>query len=234
MSRIASPTTEGGVGLASEAANVALSRLRKGRGRWRLCEDWGRDDAGLDDRDAHIEGPQFLRKRLAHGFKRPFRRRIAAVARPGDAARDRGDVDDRSPTTFAHAWDDDFGAPERPEEIRLHHLSKPIDRRLFDNAAAGDSSVIDEDVDRPMLGDNLGEGLADGGVVIDVERSQMDWKLLRRGYFANLRAAIQVAHRRDNGVPGACQRNRGRKADTAARSRDQSQRHVASPHSVAA
>ena len=80
-----------------------------------------------------------------------------------------------------------------------------------------------------MLSDGLGEGLVDRGVVIDIECDRMDWKLFRRGYFADFRAAIQISHRRGDGMPCSREGHGGREPNAAARSGDQSQSHVACP-----
>src|SRR5208282_2577152 len=77
-----------------------------------------------------------------------------------------------------------------------------------------------------MSRDDGVESLAHGGVIIDVERGQMDWKLFFRGYFADFRAAIKISHRRSDRVSGARERDGGREPNAAARSGDQSRSHA--------
>ena len=104
-----------------------------------------------------------------------------------------------------------------------------IERRFLHAAAAGDAGVVDQNLDRPVLGHDFGEGLAHRGVIVDIERGKMNGKPFFRDDLPELRAAIQIAHGRDDGMSGARERNGGRESDAAARSGDQSQRHGAPP-----
>jgi len=87
--------------------------------------------------------------------------------------------------------------------------------------------------DRPVLSDDLREGRAHRGVVINIQRGEMDGKLFLRRDFADLRAAREIAHGGHDGMARASERNSRREPDPAVRSGDQRQRHGALLRSAA-
>src|ERR1700733_9309971 len=178
-------------------------------------EDRRGDDPRLHDGDAHIEGADLLGEDLAKRLEGPFRRGVARHRRARQPACDRGDVDDGSLAPLAHAWDYRLDAAKTAEEIGFHHLAKVIDRRLFHRAAARDTGVVDQNVDRAVPSDHFGEGLAYRGVVVDVELCDMDRKLFFLGDFADLSAALQIAHGGHNSMARACERDSRREPDAA-------------------
>src|ERR1700722_3630566 len=186
-------------------------RVETVRWRWRrFGEDRRGDDSGLHDGDAHVEGAHLLGEALAQRLEGPFRRGVARHWRASQAARNRGDVDDGSLAPLAHARDHRLDAPKTAEEIGFHRLAKLVERCLFHGAATGDSGVVDENVDRSKLSDDSVEGFANGCVVIDVERDQMNWKLFFLGYSADFCAAIQISQRRGDRMPRAREGDGGR------------------------
>jgi hypothetical protein len=196
-------------------------RVETVRWRWRCFgEDRRGDDSGLHDGDAHVEGAHLLGEALAQRLEGPFRRGVARHWRAGQAARNRGDVDDGSLAPLAHARDHRLDAPKTTEEIGFHHLAKLVERCLFHGAATEDAGVVDQNVNRSVLLDRLDEAVAHRGVIVDVERGEMNGKLFLRRDFAQFCAAVQITHRRDDGMPGARQRNRRRQSNAAARSCD--------------
>jgi hypothetical protein len=70
---------------------------------------------------------------------------------------------------------------------------------LFDDAAAADSSVVHEDVDRAERGEKVVEQIVDGGPVVHVQRTNIDVdaRFFRDG---GKIAPLGCAHRRDDVV----------------------------------
>ena len=151
------------------------------------------------------------------------------MRRQGNPTGNRSDVDDCALAALSHARDHGLDAAKTAEEIGLHHLTKYLKRGFLHRAAAGDARVVDENVDRSKLPGDLGEGLANGGVVIDLERGQMNGKLFFLGYSTDFRAAIEISHGRGDRMSGAREGDGRRQPDAAARSGYQCNGHVPPP-----
>ena len=135
----------------------------------------------LDDGYSDVEGLHFLRQTLAQRFKRPFGSRVGCLRGHSQTASDRSHVDDASVTPFAHARDYSLNTTESAEEIRLHNRAKHRRRRVFHCPSATNTRIIHENIDAAILREHLVERIADGDVVVDVERGQSDRQLLFGG-----------------------------------------------------
>jgi hypothetical protein len=81
-------------------------------------------------------------------------------------------------------------------------------------------------VEATVLGKHLAQCAIDRSVIVDVERSQRDRKLLGRHELLELSCTRQIAHRRDDGVTAAGKRYGGRQSNSSARSGHQRNTHV--------
>ena len=151
---------------------------------------------------SNVKCAHFLGKTFAESLESPFRRAIRSIRSKRNPTSDRRDVDDGSLAALPYARNHGLDAAETTKEIGLHHLTKFLKRGFFHhNAAARDAGVVDENVNGSKLSDDASEGFTHGGVVIDVERDQMNWKLFFLGYSSEFRAAIQISQRRGDRMP---------------------------------
>jgi hypothetical protein len=120
---------------------------------------------------------------------------------------------------LAHVGNNSLDATKTAEEVRLHHLPKCGERGFFDRPSAPNARVVDQDVDRAPFAGDLREAVAHRIVVVDIDGGKVNGELLIRGDLTDLRAAIDVTHRRHDRVSGARERDSRRKPDAAARTR---------------
>jgi hypothetical protein len=86
-------------------------------------------------------------------------------------------------------------------------MAKDVDRRLLDRAAARDPRIVDQNVNWSVPGGDGREAAAHRGVVIDVERLDVDGELFFGGDLAQVPGAIEISHRRRNHMPGPGERD---------------------------
>jgi hypothetical protein len=104
----------------------------------------GRDDSGLDE--GHPDaGEQLAPQRLRPPVHAPFGGGVHAVALPGGASRDRGDVDDVAAAHF-EVVEEHLGAGQRAEEVDLDHAPVVVPLVGAEWPEQHDPGVVDQDV----------------------------------------------------------------------------------------
>lgn len=82
-----------------------------------MTGELGRDRARLDDDHADV-GLKLLAQRLRPAVEAPLGRVVGGAARPGEAAGDRGDVDEIA-AAVTELVEEDLGGGHRPEQVDL-------------------------------------------------------------------------------------------------------------------
>ena len=128
----------------------------------------GHEEAGTNGVDRHASRRPVGCRGAREMDHRRLRRLVVppADAAIGDEAADRSDVDDAAPPALQHRSADQLRAEKAMGEIEVHE-SSPVCQRLTLDRNVGDApaDVVDENVDRPQLGERLGaHGLARVGI----------------------------------------------------------------------
>src|SRR5262249_21122172 len=133
-----------------------------------------------------VEALHLLGEGLAHGLQRVLHGRVVAVTGDGQAAGDRGDVDDRPAPAAAHAGEHRLDHPDDAEVVRLEQALGPIDRDVLDAAAAADAGVVDQHVDPAGLVVDLVHAELHRGRVVHVEGDHPDRQVVAFNGLAEL------------------------------------------------
>ena len=80
-------------------------------------------------------------------FERPLRRDVRRLGERGDAAGDRGDVDDRSRSALTHLREHGLDAAHRAAQVDVHHVEVHRGRTLLGDRVAADTGVVHQVVD---------------------------------------------------------------------------------------
>ena len=127
----------------------------------------------IDDTDA--ERRELLGQALAETLERPLRRDVRRLGERGDAAGDRGDVDDGAAAALAHARQHLLQASNGAAQVDVHHVEVRRRRALLGDRVATDAGVVDQHVDDAVgLAEDLREAVAHRLVVGDVELDEVD------------------------------------------------------------
>jgi hypothetical protein len=98
---------------------------------------------------------------------------IGALQAHRHEAEDRGDVHDRAGLARAHRRGDGAAHQEHAGEVDGDHLVPGLDREGIDRlAVAGshaDSGIVDQDVDAPVAGEDVGDARGDRRAVGDID-----------------------------------------------------------------
>ena len=103
-----------------------------------------------------------------------LRRRVDRQHRVADQSENRRHVDDDPRPTLEHGWKDRPGAQEGTEKVGVHDRSEVVERLIDEEGFALDRGVVHEDVDASGLLEDLGDHLADAGLIADVADDRRD------------------------------------------------------------
>jgi hypothetical protein len=107
----------------------------------------------------------FLRQGHGEAVHAGLGGRVVGLAGLALLAVDRADLDDAAPALFHHARHHLLGDVEHAVQVGVDHGVPVLRRHLQEHAVARDAGVVDQHVDRAVLGLGLGEGL-DGAVPV--------------------------------------------------------------------
>lgn len=69
-----------------------------------------------------------------------------------------GDVHNHAALPFPHIGNDGLHCAHRPEEVGFHQSTSLVDTVVFEDSTRREASIVNEDVDRSMLGHSLIKG----------------------------------------------------------------------------
>ena len=98
---------------------------------------------------------QFFEQRFGEPKHRPFARRVRRGERQRQQSRRTGDIDDVCFGTSEQLWQQRVRDGHRAEAVDLVDHPMPFERQVLECPAANDAGVVDEDVDRAMLRENV-------------------------------------------------------------------------------
>ena len=182
-----------------------------------FVEDRCLHDPRLDDGHPDVERLDLLRQRLAQRLERELGGRVASVCAHGNAAADRGHVDDASTPALAHRRQHCLNATERAEVVGLHGLPKDVERQVLDGAERENPSIVDEHIDVTTLGQHLPDGLHDRLVAVHIETQDRDGQRFLARDGLQFGRAGRVAHGGVDVVAGAGECHRRGEAKARAR-----------------
>jgi hypothetical protein len=81
--------------------------------------------------------------------------------RNGDLPPDRSDIHDPAPAALPHVWDDIPHECERSPKMELHGAFKIFALHVLERTDFDDAGVVDQDVDRAEMADDVPDGCLD-------------------------------------------------------------------------
>ena len=113
----------------------------------------------VDRRERHAVADHLRRHHPRPRVQRRLRRHVGREARRVGLHADRRDVDDVAAAALAHVREQQHRQPDRAEVVELHRALEVVEavERQRDRAADRAAGVVDEDVDRRMLVEHLGD-----------------------------------------------------------------------------
>src|SRR5215210_299745 len=179
----------------------------------------GSNSVNVDPRGAQLASEPF-RHRDYSRLGRPIQR--VPEGAPSLHRRDRGDIDDLSVLFFEHEWQDGFGAVKHTGQVYFGDFLPILDGRVHYCVRFQDSRVVDQDVDSPMIIDNLPNNPIDSLGVTDVHLNREDLSAFLFQVFLYLLSRLQAQIGNLNYTPLPSQSTCNTCADTAPGTRNQS------------
>src|SRR5665213_1370231 len=134
----------------------------------------GVDIAGRDGVDGDALAGAFLRQRLGEAVDAGFGGGVVDLAVLPGLAVDRADIDDPPEAAAAHAVDHQPAHIEARGQIGRDHLAPLLGRHAVQHVVAGDTGVVDQDLDRAEIGLDLLHAGRAGREVGNVELERGD------------------------------------------------------------
>jgi len=135
----------------------------------------GLDHAGVDGGDANGGAEEILSETVVDGALGGFGAAVDGAVGVGDVAGGGAQVDDVSGVTLDHAGHNCAGDVEQPLDVGVDHLFPVVgiaSIELFESA--GETGVVDEDLDGLPGGGQVVDGGLDGFAIPDIEGEAVD------------------------------------------------------------
>ncbi len=101
-------------------------------------------------------------------------------------------------TLGTHVGQDRLGAADDAPEIGFEDALARLDVHVLDRRIVGDACVVDQDIHRPCVGFDSGDGVAHRSVVVDVEGDGLEFGPGSGGALQQFRGLADVSHASKN------------------------------------
>ncbi len=122
-----------------------------------VAGDVGLDAAGVHagDLDRPVAEHHLLTQRLGEPAHGELRGVVGALRRHREQSEDARDVDDVTVAGLDEMRQERLGAVDDAPEVDVHDPVEVLERHLLDGAGEGDAGVVEDEIDRAEVGDDL-------------------------------------------------------------------------------